>query len=263
MLRCLLIFFTCLYGFSCSVKEEKDLQKYFDAYEVEGSFILYDEAKDEYFRYNASRCEEAFSPASTFKIPNSLIALEENILEDENSMIYWNGERWDREAWNQDLNLQRAFRLSCVPCYIQIASKIPEEKYKKYLQDMHYGNEDPSGSEMNAFWLDGKLRISQEQQIEFLKRLYHMQLPVSPRSMEIVKKILIEDTTESYTLSAKPGWNNIVHGKDVGWYVGYLEKDQQVYYFATNIESPDANDRFANARKEITLSILKELDIIE
>lgn len=263
MPRSVLIILLYLCISSCRGNRDRDLQKYFDAYEVEGSFILYDEAKNEYVRYNAPRCKEAFSPASTFKIPNSLIALEEKILEDENSMIYWDGESWPVEAWNQDLDLQHAFRLSCVPCYIQLASKVSEEKYQQFLSEMNYGNEDPSGSEDNSFWLDGNLRISQEQQIDFLRRLYHMQLTVSERSMKIVKKILVEEKNDDFILSGKTGWNNTLHAKDVGWYVGYLEKDNNVYYFATNIESPNPTDSFGKARKEITLNVLKALNIID
>lgn len=259
------IFFPLIYfSFSShSENPERNFKKYFDAYQVEGSFILYDEAKDEFTRYNARRCKKSFSPASTFKIPNSLIALEEKILQDETSMIYWNGESWPVEAWNQDLDLQHAFRVSCVPCYIQIASKVSEEKYQQYLSEMNYGNQNPSGSENNSFWLDGNLRINQEQQIDFLRRLYHMQLSVSERSMKIVKKVLVEEKNDDFILSGKTGWNNALHAKDVGWYVGYLEKDNHVYYFATNIESPQANESFGKARKEITLNILKALNIMD
>lgn len=252
-----------LSSLSNTTHREINLQKYFQEYQVEGSFILYDEAKDEFIRYNTQRCKEAFSPASTFKIPNSLIALEENIVQDENTMIYWNGEQWPVQAWNQDLKLSDAFRFSCVPCYIQLAEKIGEAKYQQYLSKMQYGNEDPGGSERNAFWLDGNLRISQEQQIDFLRRLYRSDLPVSKRSIEIVKNILKEEKTEDYTLSSKTGWNNELHGKDIGWYIGYLERDENVYFFATNIESPEAQENFGKARKEITLNILKALKIIQ
>lgn len=247
---------------SCIANHKKDLQKYFEKYELEGSFIMYDEARDECIRYNPQRCKEAFSPASTFKIPNTLIALEEGLLQDENTMIYWNGEAWQVQDWNQDLPLRNAFRLSCVPCYIQLAEKIGEEKYQQYLSEMHYGNEDPGGSERNAFWLDGNLRISQEQQIDFLRRLYHSDLPVSKRSIEIAKSILKEEETHSYTLSGKTGWNNELHDKDIGWYVGYVEKGENVYFFATNIESPNASESFGKARKDITLNVLEALKII-
>jgi beta-lactamase class D len=242
--------------------QDINLQKYFQEYQVEGSFILYDEAQDKLTRYNAQRCKALFSPASTFKIPNSLIALEEGSIEDENTIIRWNREEWHVQAWNQDLSLKDAFRLSCVPCYIQLAEKIGEEKYQQYLSKIHYGNEDAGGSRQNAFWLDGNLRISQEQQIDFLRKLYHEQLPVSKRSMAIVRKILKEEETEEYILSGKTGWNNELHNRDIGWYVGYLEKSESVYFFATNIESQKALDNFGEARKAITINILKELGLI-
>ena len=62
----------------------QDLKKYFDEYNVIGSFVVYDLSKDSYFYYDSARCYEQFIPASTFKIPNSIIGLETSVIKDEN-----------------------------------------------------------------------------------------------------------------------------------------------------------------------------------
>jgi len=245
-----------------TTEREENFKQYFDDFGVEGSFILLDESEQQYTYYNKERCHTAYSPASTFKIPNTLIALEENIVEDENTIIYWGGKEWSISAWNQDLPLKNAFRFSCVPCYIQMAEQISEDQYRKHLQTLGYGNQDPGGSERNAFWLDGNLRISAKEQIDFLQKLYHEELPYSQAHLQIVKNILLEETTEDHRLSAKSGWNDQLHNTNLGWYVGYLVKNEKVYYFATNIESRTPDDNFIRARKEITMNILKALKII-
>lgn len=248
--------FTTLY-----TDKEIDLQEYFDEYQVEGSFVLYDLKENQFTRFNPTRCQERFIPASTFKIPNSLIALEEGILKDQNSVIFWDGKKWWNETWNRDMTLAEAFKFSCVPCYIQIAGKVGDETYQKYLKSFDYGNIDISGAKERAFWLDGNLKISQEEQISFLRKLYDNELPVSQRSIDILKDIMLLEDHADYKLRAKSGWA-ITPEKEIGWFVGYVEKENNTYIFATNIESQDAPEAFGSARKEITMRILKKLEII-
>ena len=52
-------------------------------------------------------------------------------------------------------------------------------------------------------------------------------------------------------------------GSLLGWLVGYLEQDGNVYFYATNVEAPDpAPDGFASARREITEAILKSIGLM-
>ena len=131
-----------------------------------------------------------------------------------------------------------------------------------WLDKANYGNADTSGG-IDKFWLTGGLRISPEQQIDFLKRLHDNQLPFSQRSMAIVKNIMIAKDTSDYVLRAKTGWS-MQGNLDVGLYIGYLETKGKVYYFVNCIQSADLNNmEFAQARIEIVHLILDDLKLID
>jgi len=193
-------------------------------------------------------------------------------MKDETSVVKWDSIERPVKPWNQDLTLEEALRTSCEPCHTKLADKVGLETYQEYLKKFNYGNQkvtihtdDPFYNEerKNAFWLIGDLKISQEEQIDFLKKLYQLKLPVSKKAMEVAKDFIVDEKTEKYTLSGKTGWTNAaLDGIDVGWYVGYLEKADHVYFFATSIENNNPKNSFAKARKEITMNILKELKLI-
>lgn len=234
--------------------------KYFDDYP--GAFVLYDLNRDRYIRYNPERCAEGFLPASTFKILNSLIGLETGVIPDENFVIPWDGTNYNIPPWHQDHTLQSAIQNSVVWYYQELARRVGAEQMRAYVEAAAYGNADISGS-LDSFWLDGALRISADQQIDFLRRLYTDDLPFSQRSIDIVKKIIVLEDSEAYQLSGKTGSTVRVQVYQ-GWFVGYVERGGEVYFFATNFESDDANG-FANGEnaKRITLEILAELGLLD
>jgi beta-lactamase class D len=237
-----------------------DLKKYFDDYGHNGCFILYDLNNDSYVKYNPERCSERFIPASTFKIFNSLTALESGVIKDENVIIKWDGVKRSYENWNQDLDMKRAFKYSAVWFYQDLARKIGYEKMKFYITANHYGNENIEGG-IDKFWLQGDLRISPEEQITFLKNLFLDSVKFSKRTIDIVKKIMIYDQKDDYILRAKTGWGNI-KGDNIGWFVGYVETSGNVYFFVTNVESKNPEGGFVS-RINITYNILKFLNIID
>ena len=241
--------------------EKVDLKRFFDEYKVEGCFVLYDKKENKFTRYNSKRCAERFTPASTFKIPNSLIALETGVIKDENEIIKWDGVKRDRAEWNRDHTLDSAFEFSAVWFYQEIARRVGEERMRKYVNDFAYGNRDVTGG-IDQFWLRGNLRISPDEQITFLRKIYENKLPVSARSIEILKKIMLMESNTNYKLFAKTGaGRNGV--KRLGWYVGFIEQNGNVYYFANNIEAENTNENFLPARIEIAKKILKELGLLE
>ena len=243
------------------IKTQNDLKKFFDDYNVKGSFLLYNLNEDSYTGYNIERCRERFLPASTFKIFNSLVGIETGIIPDSNFVFYWDSTKYPVNNWNQDLILRKAFQYSCVPCYQNLARKIGLERMKFYIEKEHYGNEiltDP----IDYFWLNATLKISQFEQIKFLKKLYNENLGFSHNAMQLVKYIMLVEKKPGYNLSAKTGWGEEQDNRNMGWYIGYLEKDSNVYFFATNIESKNPDKNFGNARIEITKSILKNLRLL-
>lgn len=251
---------------SCKQKQKTeirdDFKKYYDKFNIEGSFVLYDQKQDKYIFYNQPQFKQAFSPASTFKIFNSLIGLETGIIKDENFVIPWDSVTRQNPNWNSNHDLKTAFKNSTVWYYQELARRVGGQQMKYWLDKTNYGNTDTSGG-IDLFWLTGGLRISPEQQIDFLKRLHHNQLPFSQHSMNIVKDIMIAKDTLDYVLRAKTGWG-VQDNKDIGWYVGYIETKDNVYYFANCIQSSDLKKKdFLNSRIDIVYLILGDLKVIK
>ncbi|MCW8804544.1 MAG: class D beta-lactamase, partial [Ignavibacteriaceae bacterium] len=218
--------------------------------------------EDKFIFYNQSQFKQSFTPASTFKICNSLIGLETGVIKDENFVIPWDSVIRRVPAWNGDQDLKTAFKNSTVWYYQDLARRIGGEQMKYWLDKANYGNADTSGG-IDRFWLRGGLRITPEQQIDFLKRLHNKQLPFSQKTIDIVKNIMIAEETSGYVVSAKTGWGE-QDNKEIGWYVGYLEKDDDVYYFANCIQTIDTENKdFARARIELVYLILDKLKLIK
>jgi beta-lactamase class D len=240
-----------------------NLEQHFKDLGVEGSIAIYDAKQDRLYQHNAPRNAKAILPASTFKILNSLIALETKTIPDELAILTWDGIPKQLPEWNRDLNMREAFKLSAVWFYQVLARKVGFESMQKYVTQASYGNQKIGTKEqIDSFWLNGELRIAPLQQIQFLRRLYANELPFSARSISIVKDIMIVEQTPDYTIRAKTGLIGFGDNKvkQIGWYVGYLEKGKNAYFFATNIDIRNPKD-VAN-RKEVTRRCLKTLSLI-
>ena len=230
---------------------------------VEGSILVYDLNRDRIFQHNPSRNTTAFLPASTFKILNSLIALETGVILDEIAVLTWDGIQRKLPAWNRDLNMREAIKLSAYWFYQVLARRVGHDRMQKWVTQVGYGNQKiGSQADIDKFWLRGELRITPEQQIQFLRRFYKNDLPFSERSLSIVKDIMILERTPDYTLRGKTGWVGFDDGvkPQIGWLVGYLEKGKNVYFFATNIDI--RNEKDASARMEVTRRCLKDLRLL-
>lgn len=252
-----------LFSFSSFSQQvtERNFKNHFDEYSVKGSFVLYDLTNKNYTVYNQTGAEKGFIPASTFKIPNSLIALELGIVEDENTTMKWDGTARSITAWNKDMTFGEAIKVSCVPCYQEIARQVGVKRYHELLKKLEFGKMDVSAENLDMFWLRGDSKITPMEQVDFLKRLYKNELNVSQRSMDIVKSMLILEETEDYILRGKTGW--ATDGDyNVGWFVGWIEKDGKPYFFATNVEATNPDEaKFIQSRVGITKAILKEMGL--
>lgn len=235
-----------------------DLAAFFQNRGVEGCFILHDLQADTSLRYNPERCDQGFLPASTFKIFNSLVALESGVAPDENMVLRWDGVKRGG-AWDQDHDMRMAFKNSTVWYYQEIARRIGEERMKYYLEREDYGNHSTEGG-IDKFWLSGGLRITPNEQIDFLKRLHAGTLGFSPATMSIVRDIMKMEETPQYTIRGKTGWAT-TDSIDIGWIVGWVEKTGNTYFFVLNISTRDKDFPMREARKEILDGILKELGV--
>lgn len=207
--------------------------------------------------YNESRSIERFSPASTFKIPNTLIALDTNVVESKETVFRWDGTDKGLPQWNSDQTLESALRVSCVWCYQEIARQVGSEKYESVLAQIGYGNHS-TGSEVDRFWLNGDLRISAAEQIDFLRKLHDYELPFRDEHVDELKDIMLVEKNASYSLYAKSGWATTT--PQVGWYVGFVESGTQTWVFAMNMQI-DTREQ-VGLRQELTLASLQALGII-
>lgn len=256
------------------IHEEKDWGKHFEAHGIaKGCFILRDNNHEAIYYYNKERCLERFSPASTFKIFNSLVTLESGIAPDEQYVIQWDSVQRENPDWNRDLNMREAIKVSSVPYYQELARRTGREIMQHYLDTMSYGNM-RIGPEIDKFWLNDTLQISADEQVGFVKRLYFAELPASERSQRIVKSMLLQEETPAYKLYYKTGWgvNNIL------WVTGFVEKIMHVkeheksmnksdirmypYFFAMNFQAPDTTRDWRNIRTDIAKAVLRDFGAI-
>ena len=167
------------------------------------ALVLYQLSEDRTFRYNPDRCSERLLPASTFKIMNALVGLETGVVPDQDFVLPWDGTEYEIPEWNQDHSLKTAFQNSVVWYYQEVARRVGPEEMQHYLDAAGYGNR-KVGSQVDLFWLDGTLRISADEQVEFLKQLYRDDLPFSKRSLETVRQIMLIEEDELHRLRVRP-----------------------------------------------------------
>ena len=205
-----------------------------------------------------NRSGEAKLPGSTFKIPNSLIALETGVVQDPDKDVFkWDGVTRPIEAWNKDHTLRSAIAASVVPVYQEIARRIGQERMQKYVDLFEYGNRDIGGG-IDQFWLTGNLRIDPMQQIDFVDRLRRGVLPMSKRSQELVRDILPVTKVGDATIRAKSGLLGAERGEpSLGWMVGWAEKAGSDTVFALNMDC--AEPRLVPERMVLTQACLKDI----
>jgi beta-lactamase class D len=244
-----------------------DIAKWFEG--RKGAFVLYERGANRYVRHDAARCATRFSPCSTFKIPNALIGLEKGVVQDADTVMHWTRDLFYREGrveapydtWMRDNTLRSAMQNSVLWYFQQIARQVGEAGYKKALAELDYGNRDISAG-LDRFWLSSSLEISADEQVEFLKKLQAGTLSASPRSMRIVREILVLEDTPAYRLSAKTGTGQVEGGQYLGWFVGYVERGDDVSVFALNIHGPTYESVSRERRIEMTKGILKDLGVL-
>lgn len=239
-----------------------DFQEILDDQSVQGSILIFDKKKNTYYSNDFLWARRGDLPASTFKIANTIVGLESNVITGKDHIFQWDGSPRRVEAWEKDLNLKDAFQESCVPCYQQVAENIGVERMRHYLDTLQYPGMQFDSSDINLFWLIGNSRITQFEEILFLKDLHEESLPISSHTYHIIKDIFISDQSPEYIMRAKTGWS-IDQGRNNGWYVGYVMYKNSPYYFATNIEPKRAADLdpFISGRKICTYKALQALGI--
>ena len=240
------------------ITERADWGKLFAAEGVKGTIVVLDARTQTYQAYDAARAEKRMSPASTYKIFNSLLALDSGALDNERAIIPWDGKPRRIKNWNAAMDLRTAFRVSCLPCYQVVSHKIGRQYAQAKLNEVGYGNRTIGGAP-DAYWVDDSLQISAREQVDFVQRLARGTLPFSARSQDIVRQMSIVEATPDYVLHGKTGW--FVDKKpDIGWWVGWIERDGNIASVAINIDMLSEAD--APKRARIVKAVLKDLKLI-
>ena len=252
-----IILILALLGFSsCNQDNSSDnWGAFFQENNVSGTFVLKDTRTNKTLIYNKERSCKEFVPASTFKILNSMIALQESLVANINDTIKWDGINSSFESWNKDQTMKSALPISCVWFYQELARRTGQEKMQEWIDKTNYGNKKIE-NEIDRFWLDGNLAISANGQIDFLEKLVKNELPFDEDIQETVKGIMITDSTNNYIIHSKTGWS-----QDIGWNVGYVEAKDNVWIFALNIDMESLSK--GKLRNILTYDILKEQKIVE
>lgn len=230
--------------------------------------VVLEQKEENYIIMNEARAAIRFSPFSTHKIPHSLIALETGVIPDVETALTWDAEKypeedWWPETWKGEHNLRSAIKVSLVPAYRQIASEVGSSTMKYYLTSFDYGNADVS-SGVDSYWLNGSLKISAMEQVNFLQKFYDGKLKLKDKTTRSVMNILVQEETDHYRLSYKTGTGTIdpETGRALAWLVGYIEKEGQVYFFAFNMEAENFTEA-VELRMKTARTILTELGLLE
>lgn len=252
-----LVFFVSLSSLSGrSYPEAPEIEKFFADKGVQGTFALLDPSTDTITVLNETRAKQRFTPASTFKIANSLLGLDTGAVKSVDEGLPYGGKPQRFKAWERDMNLRDAIKASNVPIYQELARRIGLERMRAGVKKLGYGSME-IGNEVDRFWLDGPLAISAVEQTEFLGRLLEDKLPVNAEATRAVKEITLLEKTETYELHGKTGW--VFDAKQqIGWWVGWVERDGKFYPFALNIDMKGDDD--AAKRISIGRDCLKALN---
>jgi beta-lactamase class D OXA-10 len=256
----ILVFFAGT-ALSDPISENLAWNKEFSSESVNGVFVLCKSSSSSCTTNNAARASTTYIPASTFKIPNAIIGLETGVIKDERQVFKWDGKPRAMKQWERDLTLRGAIQVSAVPVFQQIAREIGEVRMQKYLNSFSYGNANISGG-IDKFWLEGQLRISAVNQVVFLNSLYLNNLPASKANQLIVKEALVTEATPEYLVHSKTGFSGVgtKSNPGVAWWVGWVEKGTEVYFFAFNMDID--NESKLPLRKSIPTKIMASEGVI-
>ena len=243
-----------------NVTVDASLKNYFDEQKSDGCFALFNNGNGQFTIYNLARYRDsAFLPASTFKIINALVGLQTGKIVNDSMVIKWDGTVRPVPEWNQDLSMYRAFRLSAVPYFQEVARRIGKDTMQHWLDSIAYGTKTIK-SRIDTFWLDNSLKITPDEELGVVKRLYFNQLPFFNTYQEMVKKAMLFEDKPGYLLSYKTGLGKKPDGTPLAWVVGWIEENRHPYFFVLNMETKDKSINLQEARMTVLKKILTQLN---
>lgn len=247
-------------------EERPDLEALFAAAGTKGTLVVHDYKTDKLFVTGKARSEQPYSPSSTFKIPNTLIALRvgaivgmDEVVSPPTEPFLVRGKPFLPEACTRPVTVAAALQNSCIPAYQDIAGRIGVVQYNEFLVRMNYAPASITAANLKDFWLTGAIALSARDQVAFLDRMIAGRVPIQPAHIEAMWAALAAGESEKGQMFAKTGYV-FTSTPDVGWYVGWIRKDgEAVATFALNLDitAPE----HARARREIALKALGALGL--
>ncbi|HTI89529.1 MAG TPA: penicillin-binding transpeptidase domain-containing protein [Puia sp.] len=268
------LLFAPFFFVACStnnVTTDSSLQRYFDSAGVKGSFGLFDNGQGHFTIYNLPRYKDsAYQPAGTFDIVQSLVALQTGMLADTSARIP--GSLWTMMSIGDTnklsapiLTLQGAFQNVGNAGNIGfrgISGLLGKDSLKKWLDTVHYGNRDMGGS-LDSFWLNNHLKITSDEQLGLIKRLYFDQLPFFNRPQKLVREMMPMESNSVYRMAYKTGRGIKEDGHAIGWVLGWVEENKHPYFFVLNLEAEDTTKDLSVIGLHIVKSILKPMGFFD
>lgn len=189
-----------------------------------GSFVLYDFNNRYYLYHNEEKTKEKYTPGQTY--------------------IYLAGINFYNKFNNLNLTPSDVSDTSKIKMLIDSAGL---DIQKKSITDFKYGNLDTAFSTDN-FFKNGELKISVQEQVEFIKELYS-----TNEKFKSIKNNFVTDTINTRNVSY------IVSSTgDNSWCTGTVEFGSNLYVFALNLNSGNKLRAL-----EITQNILYSFKILE
>lgn len=245
-----------------NVTEDSSLKKYFDSAAVSGSFGMFDNGQGHFTIYNLPRFRDsAYLPAATFDILQSLIGVQTGLVKDDSALIVTaltsidmaNANRGYVKADSAQLlssqlpantqicdapmiTLQLAFQYSCEKAFGQLAQRIGKDTLKKWIDSLGYGNKNISGP-IDSFWLNNHLKVTSDEQLGLVKKLYFDQLPFFQHTQVVVRRMMQRESNANYQLYYKTAVGVKEDGHAIGWVTGWIEENKHPYFFVLNLES--------------------------
>lgn len=246
---------------SCSqnnVNEDPSLKKYFAAAGVGGSFGLFDNGQGSFTIYNLLRFRDsAQSPLATFDIVQSLIAIQTGVVKDDSALINAAAPAGQAGTCEGELSLRQAFQHSCENGFGELARRIGKDTLKKWIDSLGYGNKDMSGG-IDTFWLNNRMKVTADEQLGLMKKLYFDQLPFYQRTQQVIRGMMQKEGNANYLLSYKTASGLNGAGHAASWILGWIEENKHAYFFVLNLEAPGPDQQALDQGMGILHSILQQ-----
>lgn len=262
---CLCTVLLSFFFLSCTVnkaKTDNTLKKYFNEKAVDGCFTLLNNTDGGITVYNMNLDTLRFSPASTFSIVNTLVGLQTGRITDEKMVIPWDGVARKEDSCNKDMDLTASFGLNCDPWFQQVARRIGKDTLQRWVDSIGYGNKNMRGP-VDSCWFNNTLKISPDEQLGLVKKLYFDQLPFRKSVQQMVRDLMLREDNTAYKLSYSTGLGSDEPGKAIGWVTGWVEENKHVYFFVTFVRASNPGPELGKVPMDITRGILKHLGFLE